>query len=169
MTDRILKDWNSYKKWAKMLLGIHRNTGYILTYMVIEHNMYFLIYLIGVELPYHVVLVSVFVLVIQFCWLFENPWTVVLPGSSVHGILQARILEWVAIWCNAKWMSYVYSYILFLLSLLPPHQNMDFYCHISVQLHDFICLCLLSSNSVREPRWGVETLGSYSPLWLELK
>ena len=24
-------------------------------------------------------------------------WTVALPGSSVHGILQVRILEWVAI------------------------------------------------------------------------
>ena len=23
------------------------------------------------------------------------PWTVALPGSSVHGILQARTLEWV--------------------------------------------------------------------------
>ena len=27
-------------------------------------------------------------------WLFMTPWT---PASSVHGILQARILEWVAI------------------------------------------------------------------------
>ena len=29
--------------------------------------------------------------------LFVTPWTVNPPGSSVHGILQARILEWVAI------------------------------------------------------------------------
>ena len=30
-------------------------------------------------------------------WLFVTPWTVARqPGSSVHGILQARILEWVA-------------------------------------------------------------------------
>ena len=29
--------------------------------------------------------------------LFETPWTVALPGSSNHGILQARILEWVVI------------------------------------------------------------------------
>ena len=29
--------------------------------------------------------------------LFETPWAVALPGSSVHGIFQARILEWVAI------------------------------------------------------------------------
>ena len=28
--------------------------------------------------------------------LFVIPWTVGLPGSSVRGILQARILEWVA-------------------------------------------------------------------------
>ena len=26
-----------------------------------------------------------------------TPWTVAQPGSSTHGILQARILEWVAI------------------------------------------------------------------------
>ena len=30
-------------------------------------------------------------------WLFVTPWTCSLPGSSVHGIFQARILEWVAI------------------------------------------------------------------------
>ena len=37
------------------------------------------------------------VLFAQSC-LFVTPWTCVsaLPASSVHGILQARILEWVA-------------------------------------------------------------------------
>ena len=29
--------------------------------------------------------------------LFVSPWTVAQPGSSVHGILQARTLEWVVI------------------------------------------------------------------------
>ena len=29
--------------------------------------------------------------------LFATPWTVAPPGSSVHGILQARVLEWVAV------------------------------------------------------------------------
>ena len=29
--------------------------------------------------------------------LFVTQWTVALPVSSVHGIFQARILEWVAI------------------------------------------------------------------------
>ena len=29
--------------------------------------------------------------------LFATPWTCSLAGSSVHGISQARMLEWVAI------------------------------------------------------------------------
>ena len=29
--------------------------------------------------------------------LFVTPWNSSLPGSSLHGILQARVLEWVAI------------------------------------------------------------------------
>ena len=29
--------------------------------------------------------------------LFATPWTCSPPGSSIHGILQARILEWIAI------------------------------------------------------------------------
>ena len=52
-----------------------------------------------------------------------DPWDCSLPGSSVHGILQARILEWVAassresswprnwthvsyIFCNSRWVLY---------------------------------------------------------------
>ena len=30
-------------------------------------------------------------------WLFVTPWTVNLPGSSVHGVIQERIVEWVAV------------------------------------------------------------------------
>ena len=37
------------------------------------------------------------VLVSQSCPTLCNPEDCSLPGSSVHGILQARILEWVAI------------------------------------------------------------------------
>ena len=35
--------------------------------------------------------------VLSRVWLFSTPWTAACPGSSVHGISQARILEWVAI------------------------------------------------------------------------
>ena len=37
------------------------------------------------------------VLVAQSCLTLCNPMVCSLPGSSVHGILQAKILEWVAI------------------------------------------------------------------------
>ena len=40
---------------------------------------------------------SVSVLVIQARLTLCNPMDCSLPGSSVHGIFQARILEWVAI------------------------------------------------------------------------
>ena len=36
-------------------------------------------------------------LVAQSCLTLCDPMDYSLPGSSVHGILQARILEWVAI------------------------------------------------------------------------
>ena len=39
---------------------------------------------------------SVLSLVTQSCPTFCNPMDCNLPGSSIHGILQARILEWVA-------------------------------------------------------------------------
>ena len=36
-------------------------------------------------------------LVVKSCLTLVTPWTVVCQGSFVHGILQARILKWVAI------------------------------------------------------------------------
>ena len=41
--------------------------------------------------------IRVCVLVAQLCSILYNSMNCNLPGSSVHGILQARILEWVAI------------------------------------------------------------------------
>ena len=35
--------------------------------------------------------------VAQSCPTLSNPTDCTLPGSCVHGILQARVLEWVAI------------------------------------------------------------------------
>ena len=43
------------------------------------------------------VYIYVKVKVVQSCLTFCNPMDCSLSGSSVHGILQARILEWVAI------------------------------------------------------------------------
>ena len=44
--------------------------------------------------PYHC---SLCVLVTQVCLTLFNPMDCSPPGFSVHGIFQARILEWVAI------------------------------------------------------------------------
>ena len=41
--------------------------------------------------------VSVYMLVTQLCLTLCDPMDYSLPDSSVHGILQARILGWVAI------------------------------------------------------------------------
>ena len=41
--------------------------------------------------------INALVLVAQLCPTFCDPMGYSLPGSSVHGILQTRILEWVAI------------------------------------------------------------------------
>jgi len=41
--------------------------------------------------------IEVKVLVAQWCPTLYNPMDWSPPGSSVHGILQARVLEWVAI------------------------------------------------------------------------
>ena len=40
--------------------------------------------------------------VIQSCLTLRDPMDCSLPGSSVHGIFQARVLEWVAIVFSAK-------------------------------------------------------------------
>ena len=46
---------------------------------------------------YRLDLTLMFVLVAQSCPTLCDPIDCSLPGSSVHGILQARILEWVAV------------------------------------------------------------------------
>ena len=55
-------------------------------------------FLIGEKLLYSVVLVSAMKEseVTQLCPTLCDPMDCSLPGSSVHGIFQARILEWVA-------------------------------------------------------------------------
>ena len=42
-------------------------------------------------------MVCVCVLVTQSCLTLHDPMDCSRPGSSVHGILQARIMEWVVI------------------------------------------------------------------------
>ena len=55
---------------------------------------------LGMHEKYFVILLDlqiVYVLVAQLCPTLCNPMDYSLPGSSVHGTFQARVLEWVAI------------------------------------------------------------------------
>ena len=45
----------------------------------------------------------------QLCLTVSDPMDCSLPGSSAHGILQARVVEWVAIAFSTPWSSWVYS------------------------------------------------------------
>ena len=48
-------------------------------------------------LQYMVFLVCACVQLLSHVSLFETPWTVAPPGSSVRGIFQARILDWIVV------------------------------------------------------------------------
>ena len=45
--------------------------------------------------------------VAQLCPTLSDPMDCSLPGSSVHGIFQARVLEWVAIAFSARILEWV--------------------------------------------------------------
>ena len=51
----------------------------------------------ALSLFFYTMILNVKVKAAQLCPTLSDPMNCSLPGSSVHGILQARILEWVAI------------------------------------------------------------------------
>ena len=65
-----------------------------LTPVLLKYNWHITFYKFNI---YNVVVVVVVVLDSQSCPILYNPTECSSPDSSVHGILQARILEWVAI------------------------------------------------------------------------
>ena len=72
--------------------------------------------------------------VTQSCPTLCNPMDYSLPGSSVHGIFQARVLEWVAI-SFSRWSSQ------------PRHWTWDSRIidrrFTDVYTHTFVCSCML--------------------------
>ena len=55
------------------------------------------LYTLNRQIVWYMNYISVKVLVTQSCLTVYNPMDCSPPGSSVHGIFQARILEWIAI------------------------------------------------------------------------
>ena len=84
----------------------------------------------------------------QSCLTLSDPMDCSLPGSSAHGIFQARVLEWVAI---------VFSAEQNIIPLIPPFLQILFFqvtnallcdsitvlLYILCDLHILLCLTLL--------------------------
>ena len=89
----ILGIWNpTLKVWC---LGTYFSVlNYLLSYLP-SLGLSYLIYKIG--WPEFCICSSSYVLVVQSCPTLCDPTNCSPPGFSVHGILQARILEWIAI------------------------------------------------------------------------
>ena len=63
---------------------------------------------------------------LQLCPTLYDPMDCSLPGSSVHGILQRRILQWVAmprLWVYVKGMLKENSHQLMLPAILTPYSG----------------------------------------------
>ena len=50
--------------------------------------------------------------VVQSCPTLHDPMDCSLPGSSIHGIFEARVLEWVAIAFSTDIYMYVQMWVL---------------------------------------------------------
>ena len=55
--------------------------------------------------------------VVQLCPTLSDPVDCGLPGSSIHGIFQARVLEWVAIAFSEMMVKEYYCYYTFTIGL----------------------------------------------------
>ena len=79
--------------------------------------------------------------VAQLCPTLRDPMDCSLPGSSVHGIFQARVLEWVAIEATiivvSNFVSYYYVYY------------QDNRCHVysNLKIHSIIQVFPIYSNN----------------------
>ena len=91
-----------FRDWAPFCQDQSRRGALLFSFFFFLLLLYFII---GVQSLYNVGLISavqqsesamkVKVLVTQLCLILCDPMDFSQPGSSVHGILQARILEWV--------------------------------------------------------------------------
>ena len=93
---------------------------------------------------------------LQSCMILCDPMNCSLPGSSVHGILQARILEWVVI-SSSRGSSLTQGLKPGLLCLLhwqagslplaPPGKP-----HIHVNAYHNIATVIVSNSSTKSPK-----------------
>ena len=80
--------------------------------------------------------------VTQLCLTLCNPMDCSPPGSSVHGILQVRILEWVAISFHLTVVleELIVLMLVWIAKLILLHRSQP-KCPISICLADFLLIC----------------------------
>ena len=61
--------------------------------------------------------------VAQLCLTLHNPMDCSTPDSSVHGILQARILEWVAMPSSREYITFIHTTYMQYISILITYAN----------------------------------------------
>ena len=164
--------WHRAMKWAN---AVGKNSTNGLTWCRIATNLHFLI---------NTCVCACACPVTESCLTLCNPMDCSLPGSSVHGILQERILEWVAIsysrgssWpkdqthifcisCIDRWILYHYAPWEVLL-----HKKNTVMKHNKVKLNKRYA-CLLKTETVyrqRIPIQGVSEGWTWEEKWSEEK
>ena len=79
--------------------------------------------------------------VIQSCPTLRDPMDCSLPGSSIHGIFQARVLEWVAIAfseLNPTWLLIITKR---LIVVTLPDTLVCMYVHVHTLTYKYVCIC----------------------------
>ena len=78
--------------------------------------------------------------VVQSCLTPYDPVDCSPPGSSVHGILQARMLEWVAIGQAAE-VTRILPELLYTYTNKRLDVSIDTYIYIYIYIHTYIYVC----------------------------
>ena len=89
--------------------------------------------------------------VAQLCWTLRDPTDCSLPGSSIHGSLQARVLEWVAISLSKKgplWLVLICSLVC-QANYTDSLAGIHFYCSVHQTLK--VLLSLVPFSIVQRP------------------
>ena len=94
--------------------------------------------------------------VAQSCLTLSNPMHCSLPGSSVHGIFQARVLEWGAIAFSDYWVWYV-------IIKSCPILNYSFKCYINNNNNNYLLLSVLKSEFKCKKRENIKSLITNTP------
>ena len=77
--------------------------------------------------------------VIQSCLTLSDPIDFSLPGSSIHGIFQARVLEWVAIaFSDSNALGTMFSELREMVSVVPSADKKITFLYLSLYMNYYV-------------------------------